>query len=446
MDLPETHYANSHGLSIAYQVMGEGAIDLVIAPALISHIELFHEFPGYTRYLRRLSEFARVITFDKRGQGLSDAMDGVPTLEERVDDISAVMDDVGSKKAAIFGFSEGSTMAFMLAASHPSRVSHVITFGGYAKACGTTDYPHMPSEEVRRANLMKWVDDWGRGGGVALKVLAPEIAEDQTMRKTFARIERYTNTPQAMKKYFEVNFKIDVLKALPLVKAPTLVLQREDDIQVTVAAGRHLTETIQNSRYVDAGTGGHGFFAGNISTSINAIREFITGEQSAEIFDNRVLSTVLFTDIVNSTNKLQALGDDVWRDLLDRHDELSKEIIALNRGRYINSTGDGILATFDGPGRGVECALQLSERLGSIGLPIRAGLHTGEVELRGGNISGSAVHIAARIEGLAKEGEVFVSRTVSDLMVGNIDIRLEAKGIHTLKGVQGEWEILRAIW
>jgi hypothetical protein len=280
-------------------------------------------------------------------------------------------------------------MAFLLAATHPSRVSHIITFWGHAKACGTTDYPHMPSEDVRRANLMEWVDDWGRGGGVALKVLALEMAEDETMREMFARIERYTNTTQAMKKYFEVNFRIDVHKALPLVKAPTLVLQREDDIQVTMATGSHLTETIQNSRYVDAGKDGHGYFAGNISTSINAIREFITGEQSAETSDNRVLSTVLFTDIVNSTNKLQALGDDVWRDLLDRHDKLSKEIIALNSGHYINSTGDGILATFDGPGRGVECALQLSERLGSIGLPIRVGLHTVEVELRGDNISGS---------------------------------------------------------
>jgi len=444
MDLPETQYADSHGLSIAYQVMGEGEVDLVIVPALISHVELFHEFPGYTRYLRRLAEFARVITFDKRGQGLSDAMEGVPTLEERVDDLLAVMDACGSEKAAIFGYSEGAPLAFLLSATHPSRVSHIISFGGYARACGTPDYPHMRSAEVRRGKLTKWVEDWGRGGGIALATLAPDLADDETMCRVFARIERYSSTPQAMKKYFEVNFGIDVLEVLPLVQAPTLVLQREDDLQVSPGAGHHLAEAIPNARYVDAGTGGHTYYVGDISQSLNAVREFLTGEKLGESSRNRVLATVLFSDIVGSTAKLHKLGDDAWRDLLDSHDRLSKELVALNRGRLIRSTGDGVLATFDGPGRGVECAVQLSERLGDIGLPIRVGLHTGEVELRGDGIDGAGVHIAARIESLADEGDVFVSRTVVDLMVGNADIRFESRGSHDLKGVPGEWDIFKA--
>jgi class 3 adenylate cyclase/predicted alpha/beta hydrolase len=444
MSLPETHFADSHGLSIAYQAMGDGEHDLIIAPGMISHVELLHDFPGYTRYLRRLSDFARVITFDKRGQGLSDAMEGTPTLEERMDDLLAVMDHAGSKRASILGFSEGGALAFLVAATHPSRISHVIAFGAYGKSCSSSTYPHMHSIETRRTNLSKWVDDWGRGGGAALSVLAPEHAGEEAMCKMFGRIERYASTPNAMHSYFEVNFGIDVLDILPVVRTPTLVLHREDDLQVPAAAGRHLADALPSARYVDCGAGGHLFWTGDTEQSLLEIQQFLIGTAPCETDDNRVLATILFTDIVDSTQTAQRLGDGVWGDLLNRHDEIASEILALNRGRLVKSTGDGVLATFDGPGRALESAQQLIERLAMIGISIRVGVHTGEIEQRGDDIGGLNVHITARIQNLAGAGEILASRTVADLMVGNADVRFVSQGRESLKGIPGDWEIFRA--
>jgi class 3 adenylate cyclase len=323
-------------------------------------------------------------------------------------------------------------------------VSHIISFWGYGKACSSPTYEHMLSLDQRRSYLTKWADDWGKGGGLALRTLAPALAEEEAMRRVFARIERFSSSPRAIRSYFEINFGIDVLEVLPSVQVPTLVLARDDDNQVPSSAGRHLADSISNARYFDAGAGGHLYWAGDIDGGLAEIREFLTGEHIGELSTNRVLATVLFTDIVDSTDRLHKLGDGVWRDLLDRHDQVCSEIVELNRGRFIQSTGDGILATFDGPGRGVDCGLQLSERLNKIGLPIRAGLHIGEIELRNDNIAGASVHIAARIQSLADEGEVFVSRTVADLMVGNTGIHFESKGLHALKGFPGEWDILQA--
>tara|TARA_R110002110_G_scaffold140163_1_gene327285 strand:- start:41 stop:1381 length:1341 start_codon:yes stop_codon:yes gene_type:complete len=445
MDDPQTRYADSHGLSIAYQTMGEGALDIVIAPGLISHVELYHDFPGYTRYLRRLTEFGRVITFDKRGQGLSDALHGTPTLEERMDDLLAVMDAAGSEKAAIFGFSEGGPLAFLLAATHPDRVSHLMTFGAYAKAVSSPAYPFMFEEDVRRRNLEIWLEDWGHGGGRALSILSPELADDDAMKKMFARIERYASTPSAMRKYFEVNFGIDVLDILPAVRTPSLILHREDDRQVPAQAGRHLASTLQDAVYQDAGTGGHHYWIGEIEPSLSCIRAFLTGDAPQPVLSDRVLATVLMTDIVGSTEMVERLGDDVWRDMLDRHDRAVADLVALYRGRVVKFTGDGLLAVFDGPGRAVECAAQLVKKLESLGLPVRAGLHTGEIELRGDDIGGSSVHLAARIMGLSDAGEVKVSKTVADLMIGNLDVTFETAGLHRLKGFSSEMEILRAI-
>lgn len=444
MSLPETYFADSHGLSIAYQIMGDGDLDLIIAPGMISHVELLHDFPGYTRYLRQLADFARVITFDKRGQGLSDAMEGTPTLEERMDDLLAVMDHAGSKRASILGFSEGGALAFLVAATHPSRIAHIVAFGAYGKSCSSSTYPHMHTVETRRGNLTKWVNDWGRGGGAALSVLAPELAGDEAMCKMFARIERYASTPTAMHHYFEVNFGIDVLDVLPVVRTPTLVLHREDDLQVPATAGRHLAGTLPNASYVDCGAGGHLFWTGDTEQSLSEIRQFLNGTAPSDTDENRVLSTILMTDIVGSTETAQRLGDGVWRDLLDRHDQITSEIIALNRGRLIKSTGDGVLATFDGPGRAIESAQQLIERLEVIGINIRVGVHTGEIELRGNDIGGINVHIAARIQDLAGASEVLTTRTVTDLMVGDAGVRFESQGLQPLKGIPGDWEVFRA--
>jgi pimeloyl-ACP methyl ester carboxylesterase len=441
MERIQTQYVVSHGLSIAYQVMGDGDVDLIIAHGLISHVEMHHDFPGYTRFLRRLAEFARVIVFDKRGQGLSDAIEGVPSLEERADDMLAVLDACDSKKAALFGFSEGGPMAFLLAATHPSRVSSVIAFGAYGKSCKSPEYPQMLDIEHRRENLLKWLDDWGRGGGVALSVLAPEFAKDEAMRQVYARIERYASTPTAMARYFEVNFRIDVLDILSAVRVPALVLHRHDDNQVPIEAGRRLAEMLPDSRFVDVGTGGHLFWVGDTEKSISEIRAFITGDTRASKSDNRMLATIIFTDIVGSTEKLNQQGDDIWQDTLDRHEFISKEQVALYDGEFVKSTGDGIIATFTRPSRAVECAVQLGNRLNEIGLPVRIGVHTGEIEKRGDDIGGTGVHIAARIESIAVANEVLVSRTVTDLMTGNLNFCFGSKGYHILKGVPGEWEL-----
>jgi class 3 adenylate cyclase/predicted alpha/beta hydrolase len=446
MQSPVTRYADSHGLSIAYQVMGAGAFDIVIAPGMISHVELYHDFPGYTRYLRRLGEFARVITFDKRGQGLSEALHGTPSLEERMDDLLAVMDAAESDRAAIFGYSEGGPLAFLTAATHPGRVSHIVTFGSYAKACASDDYPHMFSKERRRANMWNWLDDWGQGGGRALSVLSPELADDDAMKNMFARIERYSSTPSAMRRYFEVNFRIDVLDVLPAVRAPCLVLHRADDNQVPASASRHLADTLVNAEYFDCGAGGHHYWAGDIEPSLSRIRAFLTGSAPATAAaSQRVLATVLFTDIVGSTEMLERLGDGVWRDLLDRHDQTCSEHLALYRGRLVKHTGDGMMATFDGPGRAVECAAQLVKKLAALGLRIRAGLHTGEIEIRGDDIGGASVHLAARIMDRAGPGQVLASRTVADLMIGNLDVAFETTGRHRLKGLAQDVEILAVV-
>ena len=441
IDLPKTCYANSHGLTIAWQAIGQGKLDLVIAPGLISHVELWHDFPGYTRFLRRLSSFCRVITFDKRGQGLSDAIGGTPTLEERVDDLIAVMNAAGSKRAAILGFSEGGPMAFLLAATRPDLVSHIITFGAYGKAVSSPTYPHMFSKESRKRKLGKWLEDWGQGGGSALRILAPHYAEDPAMRHMFARIERYSSTPSAMEHYFDVNFSIDVLDILPAIRTPTLVLQRKDDLQVPEEAGLHLATAIETAKYVDAGTGGHLFWVGDIEKPLTAIEQFLTGVPGSSQNRERFLTTILFTDIVSSTEGTGKYGDDIWRDILDRHDSVCKEYVNANRGRLIKSTGDGMLALFDGPGRAVTCALQIANRVQDLGLSIRAGLHTGEIENRGDDISGTAVHIASRIEGLAKPNTVLISKTVVDLMAGNREIHFHSLGKHILKGFPEEWEL-----
>lgn len=441
---PETQYADSHGLSIAYQVMGDGDIDVIVAPGMISHVELHHDFPGYTHFLRRMSEFARVITFDKRGQGLSDALYGTPTLEERMDDLLSVMDAAGSDRAAIFGFSEGGPLAFLTAATHPDRVSRIATFGAYAKACGSDTYPHMLTAEERRHNLTHWLDDWGRGGGNALSILCPELADDPVMRRLYSRIERYSSTPSAMRRYFEVNFGIDVTDILSAVRVPCLIMHREDDLQVPPSAGHHLVGTLPDARYVDCGSGGHLYWVGDVETALSELRNFLAGGGQGTGSSDRVLATLLFTDIVGSTAMLGRLGDAVWKDIVDRHDQICAETVALNRGRLIKHTGDGILATFDGPGRGVDCAQHLVERLSSLGISIRAGLHTGEIDLRGDDVAGANVHIAARIMDLAEANQVLVSRTVADLMTGTRSVTFAPAGTHTLKGVDKPVEIVAA--
>ena len=440
--LPETQYTQSGDVSIAYQVIEGGGIDLIIVPALLSHMEHNHELPGYTRFLRRLSTFARVITFDKRGQGMSDRIGTPPSLSERVDDIGAVMAAVRSKKAALLGQSDGGTMATLFAATYPERVEGLILYGTSAKSCGASDYPYLPTAEERWQRINVLIENWGRGS--CIRFISPKLAGNEEMAALFGRWERLTGTPTSMRRYFEVVLETDMRPILPTLSVPTLVLHRSDDPQIPIAAGRHLSDSIENARFVDLGEGGHGFFSGNPEKFIGEVEEFLTGARTTSAISERLLATVMFTDIVDSTQHLATRGDEDWRQILDRHDTLSKQLIKSHSGRFIKSTGDGILASFDGPGRAIRCACAISERVKLLGIEVRAGLHTGEVEVRDNDISGLAVHVASRIVDQADANEVLVSRIVTDLVAGSDSFDFNHRGEYTLKGLSGNWSLLSA--
>jgi class 3 adenylate cyclase len=434
--LPTTHYAISDDASIAYQVMGDGPVDIVLVPGVVSHVEFLHELPGYTAFLRRLSHFARVIAFDKRGQGLSDRMSGAPSLEQRMDDVRAVMDDAGSRQAVLLGFSEGCPMSALFAATYPERVSHLVLIGGFARAADRV------AQDIWDVNLPRIIKNWGTGE--LLKVALGGQAADEGLLARVAKLERLSSSPGAFKEIMLLNRQIDVRPILPTVRVPTLVLHRATDAQMPVRLGRDLASQIPGVKYIEYPDGDHAFWTGDVETILGDIEEFITGHRetpSAEL--ERVLATVLFTDIVDSTRRAVASGDHTWRQLLDRHDELAKETIEKHRGVLVKTTGDGILATFDGPGRAVRCALTFGAASQQIGLPVRAGLHTGEIEIRGNDIGGVAVHAAARVMAQSQASEVLVSRVITDLVAG-AGLKFAERGTHELKGLPGRWDLFAA--
>jgi class 3 adenylate cyclase/predicted alpha/beta hydrolase len=440
--MPDTMYADCDGLSIAYQVTGDGPIDVIMVPGIFSHVELYHEFPEYSEFFRKLSAFSRVIAFDKRGQGLSDRIDGVPTFEERANDLVAVMNATGSKRAALFGHSEGAAMALLFAASHPSMVSHVMTFGGYAKSCAGPDYPYMPSREDRIERINAQIDEWGKGSSLA--VFVPALGDSDAAKRLFGKVERGSCTPSAMRKYFEMNLDIDVRDVLPSVHVPTLVLHHENDRQVPIACSEHIAANVPNAKLVNLRKGGHYYWSANIDRTISEIERFLVGAVPVSQDIERELATVLFTDVVNSSALLTDLGDAKWRSIIERHNKEAKDLIELHRGRLIKFTGDGLLATFDGPGRAVRCACAFVRRAEGLGLSIRAGLHTGEIEIMDNDIGGAAVHAAARIEETAAPSEVLVSRTVVDLMAGSDGVTFTDFGECELKGIAGQWRLFHA--
>jgi class 3 adenylate cyclase/pimeloyl-ACP methyl ester carboxylesterase len=435
-DLPVTRYATSGEVNIAYQTIGDGPIDIIIVPGSISHIEFMHEIPGYTGFLRRLSTFARVITFDKRGQGLSDRLSDAASFETRMDDVRAVMDDIGSKQAVLLGFSEGSPMSALFAATYPQRVSHLVLFGGFA--CFNDLFGTASPEETITKRMKFW------GTGAFLKSAMPSQAESQSGIDQLAKLERLSGSPGTQKAYSLLNTQIDVRPALPAVRVPTLVLHRRTDAMIPVALGRDLASRIPGSKYIEYPDGDHVFWTGDVDTPLGDIEEFVTGnrESSAEDLD-RVLATVLFTDIVDSTRSAAEVGDKAWRRLLDSHDQLAKQIVEKHRGTLVKSTGDGILATFDGPARAVRCALAFGTAARQIGLPLRSGLHTGEIEIRGQDIGGIAVHAAARVMAQSQPSEVLVSRVVTDLVAG-AGLRFSERGCYELKGLPGSWDLFAA--
>jgi class 3 adenylate cyclase len=430
--LPETCYALSGDVNIAYQVMGDGPIDIIMVPGFISHIEFRHELPGYTAFLRRLASFARVVAFDKRGQGLSDRVSDAPSLEQRMDDVRAIMDAIGSQRATLFGHSEGCAMSALFAATYPERVSRLILFGGYVTR------RDLNIAEIVEPRVKLW------GTGAMLRRVAPSLAADPAAVAQFAKFERLSASPGAVKAFTMLNSQIDVSFILPAVRVPTLVLHNQGDVQVPVERGRELAACIPDAKLIEYPGIDHIFTTGDVEAVLGDIEEFITGHRENSSSDlERVLATVLFTDIVDSTRSAATMGDQAWRRLLDNHDQLAIQTIEKHRGTLVKSTGDGILATFDGPGRAVRCALALGTATRQIGLPIRAGLHTGEIEIRGRDIGGIAVHAASRVMTQSQPGEVLVSRVVTDLVAG-AGLTFAGRGSHELKGLPGRWDLFAA--
>jgi pimeloyl-ACP methyl ester carboxylesterase len=430
--LPETRYALSGDVNLAYQVMGDGPVDIIMVPGFISHIEFRHELPGYTASLRRLSSFARVVTFDKRGQGLSDRVSDAPSLEQRMDDVRAIMDAIGSERATLFGHSEGCAMSALFAATYPERVSRLILFGGYVTR------RDVNIAEILEQRMKLW------GTGAMLKRVAPSLAADPGALAQFAKFERLSASPGTVKAFTMLNSQIDVSSILPAVRVPALVLHNQGDVQVPVERGRELAACIPGAKLIEYPGGDHMFTTGDVEAALGDIEEFITGHRESSSSDfERVLATVLFTDIVDSTRSAATMGDQAWRRMLDSHDQLAIQTVEKHRGTLVKSTGDGILATFDGPGRAVRCALAFGTASKQIGLPLRAGLHTGEIEIRGRDIGGIAVHAAARVMAQSQASEVLVSRVVTDLVAG-AGLKFAERGSHELKGLPGRWDLFAA--
>lgn len=431
---PVTRYAESDGVNVAYRSYGEGPLDLIYVPGLISHIEAFHEIPGYTEFIDALASFARVVTFDKRGQGLSDRVPGAPSVEERMLDIGAVMDAVGSASAAVFGVSEGCAISVVFAATYPRRVRALILFGGFARFTRAPDYPFMPTEE----DMMKTVKYWGSGGSV--KSLSQTQAENSAFRELWAKLERLCVSPGSYREMLLANTKIDIRGFLPQIQVPTLILHRRTDIGVRIENSRYLAEHIPGARLVELDSGGHFVTDGDTSVIAEEISAFLTGQRDLSIDFDRVLATVLLTDIVGSTELVTRHGDRKWSELLSAHDKICQALVERYRGRLVKSTGDGVLATFDGPARAIACGRAIGDGLQSLGMRVRSGVHTGEVELRGDDIGGLAVHIAARVAALARAGEMLVTKVVTDLVAG-ADIRFQDRGEHALKGIKESWHL-----
>lgn len=434
---PETRYARSGDVNIAYQVVGEGPRDLVLVPGWVANIDIFWEEPRVAGFLRRLASFSRLILFDKRGTGLSDRIADMPTLELRMDDVRAVMDAVRSPRAALVGYSEGGPMCTLFAATYPERTSALIMFGAFARRIWAPDYPWGPTREEFARYADQYTAGWG--GPVGLDIRAPELYHDARFRDWWARLLRSGASPGGNRALMQMNAEIDVRHVLAAVRVPTLVIHNDGDRSIPVEFGRYMAERIPGAKYVELRSDDHLPFAGNSEAILDEIEEFLTGVRRGPEPD-RVLATVMFTDIVDATRKATELGDRRWRDLLDGHHALVREELARFRGREIDTAGDGFLAAFDGPARAVRAADAIAGGVKTLGLDIRAGLHTGECEVMGPKLGGIAVHIGARIAALAKAGEVLVSNTVKDLVAGS-GLRFEDRGVHALKGVPGEWHL-----
>jgi class 3 adenylate cyclase len=438
---PETTYAWLGRDRIAYQVLGQGPPDLVMTGASLGHLDIVWEDPGLALFLRSLASFSRLILFNRRGTGASDPLppDPLPPWESYAEELAAVLDAVGSQRTAILA--ELDAAAIFFAGTRPERTSALILVHTSAKGVASQDYPIGVPAEAAEALLAQFDQLWGTEAMAAM--LVPSRAEDARFRRWFAKAQRTSLNPRAAQPYLRAMMDVDVRSILPLVQAPTLILHRRDVQSFSVEQGHYLAEHIPEARLVEL-PGADATLAWEApELALDLIQQFLTGVHRP-VEPSRVLATVLFSDIVASTERAGRLGDRRWRELLNVHDELARRLVEEFGGRLVKTTGDGLLATFDGPGRGIRCAAALRDELGGIGVQLRVGLHTGEVELRDGDVGGIAVHIAARVMAAAGPGEILTSRTVRDLIVGS-DIVLDDRGTHPLRGVEGTWQLFEVV-
>lgn len=441
--VPETEYAVSgDGTHIAYQVFGEGP-DLFNVPPAITNLDLRWEDPHYVAFLERMASFARVIIMDKRGCGLSDRSVEMPNIEEQTDDIAAVLDAAGSERAHLFGSLDGGVSCLLFAASHPERVEGVIPYATFATGEQTPDHPYGIDPAV--VDVAVAMAESGKLSAPELvPMVAPSMVDDAEWREWYGRYTRSSVTPGSFARWLGTTRNIDIRSILSTISVPVLVLNRTGDRMISVETARDLAERIPGARFVELPGDDYMYWVGETEPLLDEIEEFVTGRPATPVDANRVLATVLFTDIVDSTRRAAELGDAEWKRVLDRHDLVVETEVRRHRGQLVKATGDGALATFDGPARGVRCGQAIASAVRPLGLEIRAGVHTGEVELRGADVGGIGVHIAARVQSVASAGEIMVSRTVTELVVGS-GLTFEDRGEHELKGVPGSWQLYAAL-
>lgn len=437
--MPETHFARNGDVHLAYQIAGSGPVDLLYVDAWVHHVEAVWDVPDFARLLRRLSSFSRLIHFDRRGTGLSDPvpLDRLPDVETQVADALTVLEAAGSTEAVVVGANEGTLVAMLLAARHPDRCRSLVLFAATAKHQRAGGRPIEDMEafiELVRTNQVS--------GDSGVEVLAPSRASDERFDRDLAGLQRLAVRPGAIGHYVRQSLLSDVAGELPAIRTPTLVLNRTGNRIVSTELSREVASMIPNARYVELPGTDHLMYSEDIDGVVDEIQEFVTGARSGTDPD-RTLATLLFTDIVDSTGRAAALGDRRWRDVLDRHNVLLHKEVERFGGRTVATTGDGIFAAFDGPRNAVRCALEATEAVGPLGIRIRAGVHTGEVEVRGEDLGGLTVHIGARIAALASPGQVLVSSTVRELLAGS-ELRFDDRGEHRLKGVPGTWRVFAA--